>query len=53
VTRWIVNAIVLKLVDGLTDRITIDSFWAAMAAAFLMAVFGTVGETLLNSAGLF
>ena len=53
VTRWVVNAILLKLVDGLTDRITIDGFWPAMAAAFLMAVFGTVGEALLNSGGLF
>ena len=44
VTRWIVNAIILKLVDGLTTRLSIRSFGTAMLAALVMAGLGTLFE---------
>ena len=29
ITRWIINAIILKITDSLTDKLTVDSFgWA-------------------------
>ena len=49
ITRWSVNAILLKLVDGLTDHLTIDSFWWALGGALMMSVLGSVGEVLVRS----
>lgn len=48
VTRWIIDAIVLKLVDGMTDRLSIDGFRWALAGAFVMSVIGTLGEWLVR-----
>jgi putative membrane protein len=48
ITRWIVNAIVLKLVDALTDHLTIDSFGWALLGALMMSALGTVGEWLVR-----
>ncbi|MEW6320599.1 MAG: phage holin family protein [Acidobacteriota bacterium] len=47
VTRWIINAILLKLADAMTDHLTIDGFGWALAGAFVMSALGTVGEWLL------
>lgn len=47
-TRWLVNAIVLKVVDGLTDRLTIDGFGWALAAGACMSGVGTAAEYLLK-----
>jgi putative membrane protein len=44
VTRWIVNAIILKLVDGLTSRLSIRSFGTALLAALVMSGLGTLFE---------
>jgi putative membrane protein len=44
VTRWIINAIILKLTDSLTDRLEIDGFGWALIAAAVMSLAGTVGE---------
>jgi putative membrane protein len=49
-TRWIINAILLKLTDALTDRLTIDGFGWALAGALMMSALGTLGEWLLRSA---
>lgn len=49
ITRLIIDAIILKIVDGMTDRLTIDGFGWALAAAFLMALLGTLAEGLLRS----
>ena len=51
ITRWIINAIILKITDALTDKLTLDSFGWALGGALMMSVIGTVGEWLLR--GLF
>lgn len=51
-TRWLVDAIILKIVDGLTDRISVDGFGTAFLAALIMALVGTVGQWLVELAGL-
>jgi putative membrane protein len=51
ITRWLINAIILKLVDALTDHLTIDSFKWALGGAFMMSALGTLGEWLVR--GLF
>jgi putative membrane protein len=51
ITRWLINAILLKLVDVLTDHLTIDSFKWALGGALMMSALGTLGEWLVR--GLF
>jgi len=48
ITRWIVNAILLKLTDALTDKLTIDGFGTALIAAAVMSLIGTVGQWLVG-----
>ena len=48
ITRWIIDAIILKLADGVTDRLEIDNFGWALGAAALMSLFGTLGQWLLG-----
>ena len=43
-TRWIVDAILLKITDAMTDRLEIRSFSWALAAALVMSAVGTVAE---------
>jgi putative membrane protein len=50
ITRWIVNAIVLKLTDALTDHLKIDSFGWAVAGALVMSALGTLGQWLVRGA---
>jgi putative membrane protein len=47
ITRWIVNAVLLKLTDALTDHLTIDGFRWALIGALMISVLGTLGEWLL------
>lgn len=47
ITRWIVNALLLKLTDALTDHLTIDGFRWALIGALMISALGTVGEWLL------
>jgi putative membrane protein len=49
-TRWIINAILLKLTDALTDRLSIDNFGWALLGALMMSLLGTVGEWLVRGA---
>lgn len=49
ITRWIINAILLKLTDALTDKLTIDGFGWALVAAALMSLIGTVGEWVASA----
>jgi putative membrane protein len=49
ITRWIINAIMLTIVDRFTDRLTIDGFRWALIGALVMAALGTAGEWLLRS----
>jgi len=45
-TRWLINAIILKLVDALTDHLSIDSFAWALGGALMMSALGTLGQWL-------
>lgn len=48
VTRVIINAIILKITDALTDRLTIDGFGWALGGALMMSAIGTLGEWLIR-----
>lgn len=50
ITRWIINALLLKLTDALTNHLRIDGFRWALAGALMMSALGTVGEWLIASA---
>jgi putative membrane protein len=49
ITRWIINAILLKATDALTDHLSIDGFRWALVAALIMSAIGTGGEWLVTS----
>jgi len=49
ITRWIIDAILLKLTDSLTDHLTIDSFGWALGGALMMSAIGTLGEWLVRA----
>jgi putative membrane protein len=49
ITRWIINALLLKLTDSLTDHLTIDGFKWALIGALMISVIGTVGEWVVRS----
>jgi putative membrane protein len=48
-TRWLVTAILLKLVDAMSTNLRIRSFGTAFLGAMLMSGIGTLGEMLLRS----
>jgi putative membrane protein len=48
ITRWIVTAILLKITDAITDRLTIDGFKWALLGALMISVLGTAGEALVR-----
>lgn len=52
ITRWIVNAIILKIVDAVSDRLTIDGFGTALWGALLLAIFSGLAEWGLRAMGL-
>ncbi len=52
VTRWIVNAIILMLVQSVTHRIEVSGFGTALLAALLMSLIGTVAETAIRALGI-
>lgn len=45
-TRWVVNAILLKVADGLSDRLAVRSFGVAFVAGLLITIFAEVGKRL-------
>ena len=49
ITRWIIDALLLKLTDALTDHLTIDSFGWALGGALMMSLIGTIGEWIVRS----
>jgi putative membrane protein len=51
ITRWIINAIILKIADAMTDRLDIDGFGWALAGALMMSAIGTLGEWLIRGGG--
>jgi putative membrane protein len=50
ITHWIVNAILLKITDGLTSRLEVRTFGTALIAALVMSVLGKVGLYAVNVA---
>lgn len=48
ITRWIIDAIILKIVDSMSDRLTIDGFRWALGGALVMAAVGTMAEWLVR-----
>ena len=47
ITRVIINAILLKITDAVSDALKIDSFGWALGGALMMSAIGTLGEWLL------
>lgn len=47
-TRWLVNAILLKLTDALSSQLRIRSFGTALLGALLISLFGTAGEWVVR-----
>jgi putative membrane protein len=47
ITRWIINALLLKLTDRLTDHLTIDSLGWAFGGALMISLVATVVQVLL------
>lgn len=47
-TRWIVTAIVLKLVDSLSETLVINRFRTALVASAVLGIFSAVSEILLS-----
>jgi putative membrane protein len=48
ITFWVINAILLKLTDALTDRITIRGFGSAMLAALVISVVGALSRMVID-----
>lgn len=42
ITRWIVNAIVIKITASLSSRLDVDGFLPALITAFIVALTGSV-----------
>ena len=43
ITHWVVNAILLKVTDGLTHRLEVRGFGTALMGALVMSVLGKIG----------
>lgn len=50
ITRWIINAILLMIIDRFTDRLKIDGFGWALGGALMMSAIGTLGQWLVGVA---
>lgn len=48
ITRWVVNAILLKLVDAISDNLSVASFGRALLAALVMAALSAGADLLLR-----
>jgi putative membrane protein len=47
-TRWLINTLLLKLTDRLTDHLTIDSFGWAAGGALLISIVSTLAQWVLG-----
>jgi putative membrane protein len=47
-TRWLVNAILLKVTDSVSSSLNVRSFGTALWAALLISLFGTLGQWLVQ-----
>ena len=48
ITRWIVNSILLLVLDSMTQRMDVDGFFDAMKAAAIIGVSGSVAGWLVG-----
>jgi putative membrane protein len=48
ITRWVVNAILLKVTDAMSSRLNITSFKVALVAALIISAVGTFGQWLVR-----
>lgn len=48
ITRVVVNAILLKITDAISDSLSIRGFGHALIAAIIMSGIGTIAERLLH-----
>lgn len=48
ITRWIINAILLKITDAFTSHLKIDNFGWALAGAFLISLISSMTHWLLR-----
>ena len=48
ITRVVVNAILLKITDAVSDSLSIRGFGHAVLAAIIMSAIGTLAERLLH-----
>ncbi len=48
ITRWIINAILLKLTDSLTDHLTIKGFGNALLGALIISVVSSLTQFALS-----
>lgn len=48
ITRWIVNAILLKVTDALSSNLTVRDFPTALLGALLLSLFGTATQWVLR-----
>lgn len=49
ITRWIINAILLKITDAVTDRLTVDSFGWALGGALMISLLSTIGDWIIGA----
>lgn len=47
ITQWIINALLLKLTDRLTDHLKIDSFGWALGGALVISIVAAVVQWVL------
>ena len=48
ITKWVINAILLKATDALTPRITIRGFGNAMLAALVISCVGVLADIVID-----
>ena len=47
-TRWVVNALLLKFTDALSDSLEVKNFKVALVAAAIFGVLATAGEYVVR-----
>jgi putative membrane protein len=47
-TRWVVNAIILKITDAFTTRLKVATFGTALFAAAVISLVGAIGQWIFG-----
>jgi len=47
-TRWVVNALLLRITDAVSDRLNIRDFKTTLIGALLISLFGTLGQWVVR-----